>query len=91
MTLWYRLILSISDKRREVFLRWLHRRLAVSWDNCKVGVVHFKADGDTTITINDERNAQRYLASGDQLSVTFDAYADLKFKREVKVRHPKET
>mgnify|MGYP001606215915 FL=1 len=52
--------------------------------------MHFRADSDTTVTINDERDALRYLASGDQLSVTFDAYADLKFKREVGMKHPKE-
>ena len=91
MTLWYRLILSVSDKRREVFLRWLHRWLAISWNDCDIGIIHFRANRHTVVKCGLEPQNDVNLAAGDQIKITFDAIADMRFEREDNGRHPKET
>ena len=91
MTLWYRTVRSISDKRREAFLRWLHRRLAMPWNDCDVGIIHFRADSETTVVNGTENPKEVHLASGDQIKITFAAEADVRFQRKANTRHPKET
>ena len=86
MTLWYRTVRSISYKRREAFLRWLHRRLAVPWNDCDIGVIHFRADSETIVhrisEIEDPKKV--HLASGDQIHITFEAEANVHFQRKIK-------